>query len=124
MMMIAMVAGFAGGIAGRVAFKEQSATAQDSIIVAANSFQFMDAEGNPRMLLTTSDEDKTGLIGMYDEKSQARAAISLSDKGEPTVALSDSAARLRMVMTVLDAEDTAAIFMFDTKDQPIWGIPE
>lgn len=116
-------AGFIGGaIEGRF-FNGETSIAQESDTITASSFQVLDSEGRPRIMLTTSDDDQGRPLVMFtNEAGELAHVYGLTETGEPTFSMIDSHGVTRLGAAVTDAEGPA-IFIDNEKEQTIWSAP-
>jgi len=124
MLLVLAVSGFAGGLVSGHVFKPQTVKADeipDQIV--AKTFTVADKNGNPRMGLTTSDDDNTPMLMLMDKKGTPRLILGMSDIDEPVISVADKAGKLRGVITALDKEGSV-IELYDSNENVIWTAPK
>jgi hypothetical protein len=100
----------------------QPARAQESGQFEANALQVVDAKGNVRMILATSDETNQPIIIMCDGAGKKRVIMSVSEDGEPQFSLWDKSEKVRAAAAVLK-EGNASLQFLDKTEKIIWSKP-
>jgi len=115
-----VVSGLLGGFVANKFFRSQPALAQEGTpeALGAETLKIVDANGNIRMLLTTTDE-KAGNIIFLDENKNVRAVYALSKTGEPVISITDTNEKQRFVIAIPDG-DKPGIEMYDENEVKIW----
>ena len=101
---IVIISGFAGGLCAGLIFRAQPVFADDEAVIekdmSAKQLNIIDKNGNLRLAASTSDEDGSPGIALYDKDGNARSVFSLSAGGETVVTFNDGSGNLRIALGV------------------------
>ena len=120
---IVVTAGFIGGaIAGRF-LRVVPAYAQEDNTITAKTLKVNDANGHPRIILsTTADANEKPIVMLLDEKATPLQVYGLTDKDEPTFSVMDKKGSVRIGGAITES-DGPGLFINDQNDKIIWSAP-
>lgn len=133
--LVAIIAGFAGGWCATVIQSANAQTQQGSKVVRANRLELVDGNGKIRCLLQT---DPAPLIRLIDANGKAGVILSVGKDGKPLIAVNDkdtssglllgasvitfATAGEKPALVIGNKEGHAQITFYNLHDQPVTAL--
>jgi len=120
---LAVTAGFFGGIAaGRFSIDRSASATEPVKVIKAQAFHLVDEHGATHALLSIMEGGGPGLE-FYDNDHRPRVVFDMTGKGDPRLFLLDGEGLIRTVVGLgLGADGTPFIRMRDKDEKVLWSV--
>ena len=114
----AVIAGFAGGVAGGWLLAGEPASAQSghARLIEAEEFRLVEKDGRPCGRFHVDSSGRPAML-LFDKHSQVRAVLGVLPNGSPHMALSDKDGKVRVTLAVWP-DARSGLFLSDGDDVP------